>query len=228
LTAPGDAAPSKLNDLAVGWLEKMYVEAVGQDNADDLPPADPFSVVTVIQGQADEEREVEPGGPVHRALEAVTLWDAAKRGPLDAARISSHAATDGPLLFGQRRARAVWDPERFSREGRISLSCYHRNLLLGAAQTEALLAFARIAQDEAAEGRRPRAVRDCEDPVLKRLIDLHAGEDKTYRSSSLKRFIDDHPWRPSVDALSNRLWSAAHLPPLVAPAPPAPPPPAPA
>jgi hypothetical protein len=225
LTAPGDAAPRKLDELATRWLETVYLEAIGEANAAALPPANPFSVVTVIQGKPDEDREVEPGGAVHRALAQVTLWDAAKPGALDTGRISSHAETSGALLFGQPRARAVWDPARFGRDDRISLSCYHRNLLLGAAQTEGLLAFARIAEDEAAAGRRPRAMRDCEDPVLKRLIDLHAGEDETYRSTSLRRLIDEHPLRPSVDALSNRIWSAAHLPPLVAPLPPVPPPP---
>lgn len=94
-----------------------------------------------------------------------------------------------------------------------SLTCYHRNLLLGALQTEALLAFTRVAEDEAVLGHRPRSIRDCEDAVLKRVVALHAGEDTTYRSISLRRFIDDHPLRASVDALSQRLWSPTRLPP---------------
>ncbi|HEY0477373.1 MAG TPA: hypothetical protein VGD37_07600 [Kofleriaceae bacterium] len=218
LRVPGDAALHKLDELGTRYLQAMYLEAVGEPNAGPLPPADPFSVVTVLQGDTAGAREVEPGGAVHRALDAVTAWDVDHLGALAAGRISGHAdAGDGPLLLGHRRARAVWDPGRFERADQISLSCYHRNLLMGALQTEALLGFARVAQDEAAAGRRPKTIRDCEDPVLKRVIDLHAGNDETYRSSSLKRFIDEHPLRASVDALSARIWSPAQLPPAAPP-----------
>ena len=217
LNVPGDPAPRKLDELGPRYLEAMYLEAVGEVNAEPLLPADPFSVVTVLHGSAGDGREVEPGGPVHRALDAVTAWDAEHLGSLASGRISGRAeASDGPLLLGRRRSRAVWDPLRFERDEQISLGCYHRNLLIGALQTEALLGFARIAEDQAVAGQRPKTVRDCEDPVLKRIIDLHAGGYETYRSSSLRRFIDEHPLRASVDALSSRIWSVAHLPPLAA------------
>lgn len=218
LNVPGEPAPRKLDELGTRYLEAMYLEAVGEVNAEPLPPADPFSVVTVLHGNAGDDREVEPGGPVHRALDAVTAWNTEHLGSLASGRISSRAeGGNGPVLLGRRRSRAVWDPLRFERDEPASLGCYHRNLLIGALQTEALLAFARIAEDQAAAGPQPKTIRDCEDPVLKRIIDLHAGGDETYRSSSLRRFIDEHPLRASVDALSARIWSPAHLPPPTAP-----------
>ena len=81
-------------------------------------------------------------------------------------------------------------------------------------QAEALLAFARIAQEEADAGRRPKIIRGGEDPVLKRIVALFNGDaESTYRSWSIRNFIDRHPFRSSVDALAARLQSTARLPP---------------
>ncbi len=212
LSAGDAAAMYKLDEVSSQRLNGLYLEAVGPTHAKALPPADPFSMVTVLQGEEDGQPAVE-GGPVHRMLEAVTRLEAGKVGPLVAGLISSRPPTlNGALLFGRTRARAVWDPQQFSSNGGISLSCYHRNLFVGTLQVEALLAFAAVAGEQAAVGNRPKAIRDCEDVVLKRVVALHSGQQTSYRSASLKRFIDDHALRPSVNDLANRIWSSVSLP----------------
>lgn len=206
------ASLSKLDEVSAQRLNGLYLEAVGTAHAKALPPADPFTLVTVLQGQGDGQAAVD-GGVVHRTLEAVTRWESGKTGALVAGLISSRApALDGPLLFGRERARAVWDPGQFSTDGGISLSCYHRNLVVGTLQVEALLAFAGVAGDQATAGNRPNAIRACEDVVLKRIVALHSGQTTSYRSASLKRFIDDHPLRPAVKDLATRIWSPVSLP----------------
>lgn len=218
LSVPGDSALYKLDEIAVKYLGALFQEAVGSENPRPLPPVNPFSVVTVLQGDNADVQPIDERGNIHRMLEAVTQWDTGKVGSLDAGRISSRLHTlDRPLLFGHTRSRAVWDPQRFSTTGGTSLSCYHRNLFVGTMQTEALLSFAQVAEDEVAIGKRPRSIRDCEDPAWVRTTALHKGDVATYRSASLRRFIDDHPFRPSVDRLAQRLGRNVMLPQLGVP-----------
>lgn len=227
LSVPGNSALCKLDEIAANRLNALLLEAVGEENAGPPPPANPFSIVTVLKGDGDIGPPIVEGGSIHCMLEAVTQWGVGKVGSLAAGRISSlQHPPDLPLLFGHVRSRAVWDPVKFSRAGGTSLSCYHRNLFVGAMQTEALLSYARVAELEAAKGNKARAIRDCADPVLKRIIALHKGEVETYRSASLRRFIDDHPFRPSVNTLAQRIWSKQTLPPLMIPAVSSPPNPA--
>jgi hypothetical protein len=208
---------NKLDEIASKYLDLLFLEAVGV-NAGRLPANNPFSLVTVLQGDNAAEQLVTEGGAVHHLLEAITQWDDQKMGSLNAGQISSKSLPpNAPLLFGHARSRAVWDPERFSTDGSISLGCYHRNLLLSTIQAEALLTFAKVAEEEAALGNRPKAIRDCEDSALKRLLALHKGESTTYRSASLRRFIDDHPSRRSVVALAQRIKSRETLPSLPVP-----------
>ncbi|SHM15109.1 hypothetical protein SAMN05216428_11558 [Nitrosospira sp. Nsp11] len=205
LTELGDGALYKLDEVAAKHLEALLLEGVGE-NTGPPTPVTPFSLVTVLNGDGGVDQAIVEGELIHRTLEAVTQWDRWRMGALDGGRISSRLSTSAaPLLFGHARSRVVWDPYRFSTNGSVSLSCYHRNLFVGTMQTEALLSFARVAEEEEKAGRRPRAIRDCEDAVLKHIIALHKGEDTTYRSASLRRFIDDHAFRRSVDNLAQRI-----------------------
>jgi hypothetical protein len=216
-------ASDNLDTVATRCLEGLYLEAVGPANAAELAPANPFSVVTVLNvGPSALEQPVVDGDPVHCALEAVTQWQSGKVGSLAAGRISSHEPPPPlPVLFGHARARAVWDPGRSVSGRTTSIGCYHRNLFVGTLQTEALLNFASVADTLAEENRRPKAIRDCEPNVLDRIHALHVGEADTYRSVSLKRFIDDHPLRPSVNNMANRRRiTNKELPPLATPPPP--------
>lgn len=208
---PSQTGVLKLDELAAQTLDALLKEAVGEANADPVPPVTPFSVVTVLEGECDDAVLVDQGDPVHTALEIVTQWRKGKMGNLTNGHIShdpncaASVPSSGALLFGHERSRAVWDPLRFKGRGGTSLSCYHRNLLVSTLQTEALLAFTQIDSELIAKKQRPKMIRACEDPVLKRILALHGGDRLTYRSASLHQFIDAHPLRPSVNAVSQHL-----------------------
>ncbi|MDO9163996.1 MAG: hypothetical protein Q8N35_17090 [Methylococcaceae bacterium] len=226
----GSSSPFNVDELAAEMLDKLYIEAVGESNAGVLEPVNPFSLVTVLQGGGvDPDEVIINGGSVHRFLENVTQWDldAGNEDPVDKGRINSKPVRNppnitGPLLFGPRRsrARAVWEPRHFlpTGDGKPSLSSYHRNLIMSSLQTEALLAFARLASEQAAVGHLPQTIRDCERFVLTRLVAIHKGDklqNDTYCSINLQRIIDDSRDRESVDAIADRLISRVRLPPRI-------------
>src|SRR5262249_45892685 len=156
---------------------RLYVETLGPRNAGALPTAEPFSLVTILRGEDLDPQSAVEGGPVHRALEAITRWTGASMGTLASGRISSHPATPdgGPLLFGQARSRAVWDPDRFRRATGTALSCYHRNLLVGTLQTEALLGLCAVSQQLDQGAGRSAAIIKCESTAISRLVALYTG-----------------------------------------------------
>lgn len=199
-----------LDAVATDWLGRLLVEALGERNTGPQPIADPFSILTVIRGEVKPEHQVEDGSEVHLALEQLGRWQPGPSGPLSAARISSKDAHPrAPLLLGHARSRVVWDPARFSSTGlwarRSSLSCYHRNSFASTLQTEALLAFASLADERARTGRIPRVMRLCESSVFKRCAALHRGAPHAYRSKSLQTFIDAHPAKPAMNGIAARI-----------------------
>lgn len=192
----------KLDEIGATQLERNCREALGAA-APPLGVADPYSLVTVLQGDTQGEG-VTAGGEVHKALERVTHWTPDPPTALEPYTVSTRGdpASGGALVYGRKRSRAVWHPAFFQEAGRVSLSCYHRNLFVGTLQAEALLAFAEFANGAV----RPKVVRDCEDAVIRRIVALygeHRG--KTYTSMSLRRFIDEHPSRSAVNAVARRL-----------------------
>jgi hypothetical protein len=209
---------TKLDELAAQTLDSLLLEAVGKNNAAPVPPVMPFTIVTVLQGASDDLGGVAQGDEVHIALENLTRWREGNLGNLADGDIShdpNHAAPppiSGGIMFGRERARVVWDPPRFASNGRISLSCYHRNILVSTLQTEALLVFMQLDNQYIQNNLRPKAFRLCETSVLKHIAMLHQGDRSTYRSASLRRFIDDHPMRPSVNAVAEYCNSRFVLP----------------
>ena len=219
-----NSSSQKLDWLANQELQKLYLEAVGEENLEPLPMIDPFSVVTILQGEGTSSEEpITVGDEVHKYLETVTQWRENRQDSLLTGRISSHeiASPPGnvthPLLFGRNSNRAVWDPERFLPQlpHINSLSCYHNNLIASTIQTKALLKFAHLDQVLSNSGYLPTNVRECEDTILSRLINLHRGlrDTGTYCSYNLKRVIDESPFRSSVDEIALRR-SSSGLPPL--------------
>lgn len=215
-----------IDKLATEELLKLYFESVGEVNATaaPLPMVNPFSIVTVLQGDGfDPDALIISDGPEHVFLETVTQWRERRRDQLLTGRISScenitpQGNVTAPLLFGRERNRAVWDPERFRPKlvCKSSLNCYHCNLIASTLQTEALLEFACLAEVQAVAGFRPQTIRYCEDHVLQRLIALYNGKPNngTYCSYNLKRVIDASSCRSAVDTLAIRCGSPLHLPP---------------
>lgn len=209
-----------LDELATESLDALFKEAVGEANVVDIPFIKPFSIVTVLQGDGiNPYDQVAPGDAVHQFLETVTQWDPIKCDPLDTGRISSHppSSITGHLLFGRGRSRAFWQPSKFlpKGNGKSALSSYHRNLFLSSLQTEALLAFAGLANEEALRGNRPKSIRDCELNVLERLIALYKAkpeQTRTYWSMNLQRLIDGSPYRDAVNAIAVRRGRTERLP----------------
>lgn len=229
LTPEGSSRAVRADDLAGARLAVLCREAAGAAGPDLAGPQVGYSLVTVLEGDGvDPGIAIEEGDDVHRALDALTRWDPAWEvnplRPLEANTIPREDTPAGHRLYGRGYGRAVWEPWAFLPANRrqTTLSCYHRNLFVGMVQTEALLRFAKLADDAADEGHLSAAQNELAFPAVEQLLALHAGgapATPAYRSVSLRVQIDQHPLRPCVDALAARLGLQGRLGP-VAPLPP--------
>ncbi|WP_411080423.1 hypothetical protein [Streptomyces sp. cmx-18-6] len=117
--------------------------------APDIP--DPFAVMTVVEGAGPlESCRAEEGGEVHRFLECLARREALAGVPQPRALadtfLRGRAWRSGGGVLAAPRARVVWAPYRFRTTGRCRwLGCYHRNLTLSVAHTDAWIATVRWA-----------------------------------------------------------------------------------
>jgi hypothetical protein len=83
-------------------------------------------------------------------------------------------------------------------------------------QTEALLAFARLAVlQQATEGKRSKTIRQCEKTVSTCLMALYSARPNqpvTYSSINLQRIIDDSPDRETVNTIAGWNFLKGRLP----------------
>ena len=107
-------------------------------------------VFTLIDADGDPQRFEPSEEAVRRFLHAVTscsdTWEQDALPDLEKSKVAGiSAAPLSHLVYGTRRARAVWSPGRFlAKPGakKPTLKLHHRNLVLATAQTEAILGLA--------------------------------------------------------------------------------------
>ena len=176
----------------------------------------PFTITTVIKGDGvDEKKEPAEGGDIHRLLFGTSTlrrnWKAAK---LDRAKLADRKLTaanhgsEGDLGFAAPRGRAIWNPSSFTpakKDGKPSLSCYHRNQVIAAMQADSLCDLAdalanRIRINPTLSPRINRLGRIAAEA----LANIYAGVEGTYRSKSLPRQIADRGSVDSVNLLRDR------------------------
>jgi len=186
-------ADTLLNTLQREALGKKPSEVVRNLN-------DPFSVLTVAQGDGVElDMPVAAGGAIHKALEAVTTWNPNADPTNELKQLSDHwLSTKFPgkshLFYANDCGRAVWYPSHFlpSSDKPHTMGCYHRNLWSASLQVESLGILSKLVAKRIKDGQPPKGTfRD----VVKRAAGvagrMYGGVD-TYRTSSVKRQIDDN------------------------------------
>ena len=188
--------PLRLDDIRDAGLDRLREQA---SKAVAGNVSDPFLVFTLIDADGDPERFEPSEEAVRRFLHAVTscsdTWEQDALPDLKKSKVAGiSAAPLSHLVYGTRRARAVWFPGRFlAKPGakKPTLSCHHRNLVLATAQTEAILGLA----DSAARRLKRGAGMSSELRTVARaaaeiLRSLYEGSRSRYRSGSIKAQID--------------------------------------
>lgn len=140
----GTVVTGRLHDLARAIFGRMRTARLGDDEAQSLGPAEPFSVAVVVRGSGvDPGTPIEEFGPTHRALNGLCRfderWDSRKPSPLAEATLAAEGSI-GAALYRTRRGRAAWFPETFEKDATkaCKLSCYSRNLTMLSMQIEAM------------------------------------------------------------------------------------------
>jgi hypothetical protein len=211
------AAEFPVVGLASETLRQMREKYFG---ANDNAPTQPFTIATVIRGEgAIEDVAPKEGTELHRWLFGVTSrqknWRTAKLDEVslaDCALTIRRAASPGDVVFATPRGRAIWIPSSFAHPGstasdgspQTSMSCYHRNQLFAALQTESLCRLAKAITDRISTKRDlPTRVDDFGSIAVRTLIDLDAGDQTTtYRSISVQQQIKD--LAPDIKTLRTR------------------------
>jgi hypothetical protein len=215
----GSHAPAELPvaGLAAETLERMRERYFGPRTG--ASPV-PFTIATVIRGKgAVEDAEPEEGKDLHRWLFGVTTgqsnWQIAKLDDMsltDCALTIRKAASPGDVVFATPRGRAIWIPSGFAhprvvagdRTPQLSMSCYHRNQLFAALQTESLCSLAKAIVDRISTSPNlPPRLDEFGRIATRTLIDLDGGDKaKTYRSISVHQPIKD--LAPDIERLRQR------------------------
>jgi hypothetical protein len=209
---PAGAGEMKLQELADKALAAVRTAAYGPAAPGSAPVIDPFTICTVVRGSG-----VDPAQPVdddtRRALEAVTGWSLDWRTDplpdLATRRIETKTALPN-VLYGRRKARAVWFPKRFTDPNEPpSISCYHRNLTFASLQIESLsgLAAATVAE-LLSNSQLDSGLRDCARQAGGALARLYSGggpQKKSYRSMSPRVQIEQNGFVADINRVRQDL-----------------------
>lgn len=195
--ADGQQGELSLYDLALEArrrLRQMVLAGAPVASDDDRP----FVITTVTKGSYDEEAlatAIDPGGPIHQALEVMCLGERPVNLHNLAAsllKIDMDQQLPSQAHYAVDRARAGWFPARFRRaDDKLPLGCYHRNLTYASLQTDALIEMLNLVSRIHDQG---RPIPDLElDLALAAagLVRLLYGKNKEiYQSDSVRKQID--------------------------------------
>jgi hypothetical protein len=142
LGAPQQLTLSAVANMALNLLRTMAVKPANSPGT----RREPWTLLTVIKAVgSDPKQPFAEHDEVHRMLEGVTRWppdpDTATLTPVAEAGLETKTGTaKGSVHYAADRGRAIWFPGLFSLQKRrvCSLSCYHRNILMGAMQIDSL------------------------------------------------------------------------------------------
>lgn len=215
-----------LDNLANEGLTALHRFALGPEAAPRARPIkQPFTIATVASGTG-VEKKAPPPEEVLRALHAMAKWpsynwqdpplsDLPSLDEVDQKKIAERYA--GDVLYVQTRGRAVWFPKHFlPRKGRrVALSCYHKNLVFLSLQVESLGDLvSKTAEQIQAEGP-PSAGGThhwCAKRAASNLSLLYGGGEKTYRSWSARRQIEQNDLVPAINVVRDKVCTLPPLP----------------
>jgi hypothetical protein len=216
----GEAFEQKLPVLARDSVAKLAARDFGP-MADAPDIADPFTIMTVIQG-AGVPAEAAPDETARRYVQAgATLdprWSTAKLYDLvmgeNLIDIKS-TASPGDVVYAVERGRTIWSPSAFSAPPgpKNSLGCYYRNQVFASLQTEALCRLAKAMYQRIQNDRdQPAHLDDLAKIANAILPGMHQGT-ATYRSKSIQKLIDDNGMTDAMQSLVKRYGGPAWPPP---------------
>lgn len=222
----------KLEDMALAILKRMRAAHFGAEAAE-VPKVQPFVVTTVLSGAGVAAATApEENGQIHRLLYGAASRRANYRDAvlptIEKSKLDlRNGASPGDVVFAVKRGRAIWMPSSFVKdpegepegEGdaakprrkirirKTSMSCYHRNQVFAALQTESLggLAHALVARlGGKPDGDLPGKLDQLGKIPATILADLHDGKQSTYRSDSLKHQIVDGDMKGDIAVLRTK------------------------
>jgi hypothetical protein len=197
-----------LREIARRTLTKLRKNAFLPRSTAEARSASPFTVLTVVKG-CGVDPAVATSSEIYRQLQAAiagrriggTSEEEFRKSRLDV----KSPASQGDLLYGLRRGRAIWFPSLFTHRGQTlhSLGCYHRNLVFASLQVESLgmLISETVKQRQNGKDYHSPDHRDCARQAAAILGRLHEGDYRTYRSWSCRAQIEHNNLKKSVNEI---------------------------
>ena len=118
------------------------------------------------------------------------------------------SAPEGDLLYHTDRGRSVWLPSSFTEKRAFigSSGFYHRNLALLHLQTEARIQALTARRDLLDKGVKvPDFLAQITKDAVQQLSNLYGSGDTSYRSSSVRAYLDENPGKKIGEYHSGRL-----------------------
>ncbi len=203
----GTTSALKLDRLANRIMKDLLTRVFADAAPQTIALQDPLSVATFIHTlNVNPQLPIEDNSFPHRVLHGMStwdpLWDDAKRAalpPIAALNLAYSDKGSTKIIYHSPRGRVVWFPHWFIKppgRGNHKLSCYHRNLTLLVAQTEALALGAALAYPDVAAGKTPPdALKTFALNAAERARALYLRDIKefpTYHSASPKAQLDEN------------------------------------
>lgn len=193
-----------LSEVAEHALDLARIQAFG--NVEAFPGINqPFTIASFIQGANIENGLiVNQGDGIHRILEAVTDWNPYfEKMSFTDINLNDYCLPikkrlDSDIVYARKTGRAIWFPRALTgtltgTKSASSVSCYHRNLVIGSFLVQSLGEFVRWTT------RRYRAGSNVAQALLNRarraatlLTHFSEGKYVIYRSASLQTQIADY------------------------------------
>jgi hypothetical protein len=199
----GTRLQGKLDEIAGDLVrqarERMLAPACPQGSGDPKP----FSIAAIVRGTFDSPAESSKMGSdwEHALLGLCTLrapWQKVNLYPLkDAALRIRHSVPNSHTMYHSERGRALWFPASFAdakKPRKRVVGCYQRNLTLLHLQTTALIEVLKSQADLISGGKNaPPMLSAMALEAANQLSTIYASAGNTYRSSSPRAYIDEHP-----------------------------------
>jgi hypothetical protein len=219
---PPKAMPLKaLADETLNRVQAAYF------TAEQRTGGEPFTIMTVVRGEGVdagiELKEAAAGDGFdspHRWLFGVSTlrknWRTAnlKESSFDDCLLTiQHLSSPGDVVFASTRGRAIWIPSSFGSPSVdaggnpiTSQSCYHRNQLFAALQTDSLCSLVQALSGRIAKSKTlPPRLDEFGRIAAATLAEMDQGDrTRTYRSMSVSRQIADRGIRKQLVLLQKR------------------------
>lgn len=212
----GSLSQRSLSGALTAGLDQLAKLRTGDSKGLRVSSSEPFGLTAVVTGNGiDPLTPLDDGGLIHRALDGIcTLGPAWRQNvapPIAKQVVPTKTGAAGSALYARSKARAFWFPELFTLKAEPGdpplhmLGCFHRNLTFASMQTQSLLGLASWASDTLqAAGTLLFSVSELVRNCSGTLGMLYGGATDVYRSSSVRRQIDDSGFVPVINAHRQR------------------------